>query len=67
VVKSDHAKVRAVKLGIQNSDEVQINSGLQTGEQVVVTGGYGLPDNTQVKVESAAEPEKPDAGKTTSD
>lgn len=79
VVKSDHAKVRPVKLGIQNSDEVQINSGLQTGEQVVVTGGYGLPDNTQVKVESAAEPEKPDsdkspaesekpdAGKTTSD
>jgi HlyD family secretion protein len=67
VVKSDHAKVRPVKLGIQNSDEVQISSGLQAGEQVVVTGGYGLPDNTRVKVESPAEPAKTDSGKTPSD
>jgi hypothetical protein len=27
---------------------VQIRSGLQAGEQVIVSGGYGLPDKTKV-------------------
>jgi multidrug efflux pump subunit AcrA (membrane-fusion protein) len=65
IVKSDNrAKLQPVKLGIQNGDEVQINSGLQAGEQVVVSGSYGLPDHTRVKVESPAEPEKPDSNKS---
>ena len=38
-----------VKTGIRQGDEVQITSGLQTGERVVTEGAYGLPDGTKVK------------------
>jgi HlyD family secretion protein len=63
----NRAHLQAVQTGIENAHEVQITSGLKAGQQVVVNGAYGLPDNTQIKIESAPEPEKPEAGKATSD
>jgi HlyD family secretion protein len=73
VVGTDnHAHLRAVQTGIQSSDEIQILSGVKAGQQVVTTGAYGLPDNTQVKIEQPAqpskhEPAKSDPGKGNSD
>ena len=43
------AHKREVKLGSRNTDRVQILSGVQPGEPVVIEGGYALPDGTEVK------------------
>ena len=54
VVKSDsRAYSQNVKIGIQQGAMVQIVSGLLPGEQVIVTGQYGLPDKTKVKATPA--------------
>lgn len=42
------AHSRPVATGIQNNGMVQITSGLQPGDQVIVNGAYGLPDKTKV-------------------
>jgi HlyD family secretion protein len=39
-----------VQVGVRQDSEVQIVAGLQPGQQVITTGAYGLPDNTQVQV-----------------
>ncbi|MGB6305632.1 MAG: efflux RND transporter periplasmic adaptor subunit, partial [Acidobacteriaceae bacterium] len=55
VVKSDsRAYTRDVKTGIQQGPLIQVLSGLQAGEQVIVSGQYGLPDKTKVKVMPAS-------------
>jgi len=46
------AVAREVKPGIKQGDEVQIQTGLNAGEQIVAVGAYGLPDKTKVKVEA---------------
>jgi HlyD family secretion protein len=56
-----HAHVKTVQVGVRNAELTQVLSGLTFGEQVITTGGYALPDNTQVKVEAPAPVEK-DAG-----
>ena len=63
------AHQRTVKAGIRQGDEVQITEGLQAGECVVVSGAYGLPDNTKIKVEAAPQPaiEKSGGGKSGDD
>ena len=43
---------REVQTGIRQGDEVQIQAGLNPGEQIVTVGAYGLPDKTKVKVEA---------------
>ncbi len=55
VVGADsRAHQHAVKVGVQQGDQVQIAGGLQPGEEVITQGAYGLPDNTRVQVESEA-------------
>ena len=49
------AHQKAVKTGIRQGDEVQIVAGLQAGDRVISSGAYGLPDNTKINVEQAAE------------
>ena len=53
----------SVETGIRQGDRLQITKGLNSGERVIITGAYGLPDNTKVKIaEAAPAPEsKPDA------
>ncbi len=63
------AHKKAVTLGIQNEKDVQILSGLTTADMVITTGGYGLDENTKVKigVDPNAKPDdddKPAAGKS---
>lgn len=55
VVKSDNrAYAQDVKTGIQQGLMIQILSGLQPGEPVIVSGQYGLPDKTKVKAAPAS-------------
>ncbi len=55
VVKSDsRAYAQDVKTGIRQGPMIQVLSGLQPGEQVIVSGQYGLPDKTKVKVAPAS-------------
>jgi HlyD family secretion protein len=55
-----HAHVKNVQIGIRNAELAQIVSGINAGDPVITTGGYALPDNTQVKVEAPAEKETGD-------
>jgi HlyD family secretion protein len=57
----EKAHVKTVDTGIKSATEVQILSGIKEGEAVITSGGYALPDNTQIKVEAPAPAEK-DAG-----
>src|ERR1700722_12824606 len=56
VTGSDNvAHQKNVQLGIRGIDETQITSGVNAGESVITSGGYGLPDKTKIKIEA---PEK---------
>ena len=49
-VSGEEAESVAVKLGIQTKDQAEILSGVQEGDTVIVTGGYGLPEKAKVHV-----------------
>ena len=56
VAGSDNkAHQKKVQVGIRNKDSAQILGGINAGDPVITTGGYGLPDGTQIKIEA---PEK---------
>jgi HlyD family secretion protein len=58
------AHQKEVQVGIRQGDEIQILEGVQAGNRVVVSGAYGLPDNTKITVEQPSAPsEKPAAEK----
>src|SRR5438094_2362878 len=72
LVGSDgHARLKTVEVGVRNAEFAQMVSGVKAGNQVINSGGYGLPDNTQIKIEAApaekdaddksSKPEKPGA------
>jgi multidrug efflux pump subunit AcrA (membrane-fusion protein) len=46
----DHQKT--VQLGIHGTTDTQITSGVNAGESVITSGGYGLPDKTKIKIEA---------------
>jgi len=51
VVNDDNTVIRKeITLGIQNTDMVEILTGLEAGEIVVVEGNYGLEDGERVKI-----------------
>jgi hypothetical protein len=43
-----------VSVGIRTPQTMQITSGLQGGETVVIAGNYALPDGTKVEINNAA-------------
>jgi multidrug efflux pump subunit AcrA (membrane-fusion protein) len=56
VAGSDNkAHQKKVQIGIRNKDSAQVVSGINAGEPVITSGGYGVPDGTQIKIEA---PEK---------
>src|SRR5256885_1837715 len=67
-----HAHLKTVQLGVRNADFAQIVSGVIAGDPVISSGGYALPDNTQIKIEAQAPAEKeaadtaPKTGKSSS-
>jgi RND family efflux transporter MFP subunit len=44
------AHEHAVKVGVRAGDEVQILSGVDAGEQVIVQGGLGLDDKAKIQI-----------------
>jgi RND family efflux transporter MFP subunit len=44
------AHKKAVQLGINDGEDVQINQGLSSSDMVITTGAYGLDDGTKVKI-----------------
>jgi RND family efflux transporter MFP subunit len=49
-VNGDEAASVAVKLGVQAGDQAEILEGVNEGDLVIVTGGYGLPEKSKVHV-----------------
>src|SRR5438034_6815009 len=49
-VEGDDASAVPVKLGIETKGQVELLSGVQAGDTVILTGGYGLKDHAKVKV-----------------
>ena len=60
VASNSIAHQRAVKLGVRESNQVQILSGVTPGEEVVVVGGLGVDDKAKVKVVTTAVEESDD-------
>ena len=51
------ARETKVTVGIRTPEQVEITSGLQGGETVIIEGNYALPDGTKVEVNSGEEEE----------
>jgi len=49
-VSGDEAEQVAVQLGIQTKDKAEIISGVNEGDTVILSGGYGLPEKSKVHV-----------------
>lgn len=47
-----HAHFKTVNIGIRNADLVQITDGVKDGDSIITSGGYALPDKTQIKIET---------------
>jgi membrane fusion protein (multidrug efflux system) len=52
-VEGNTATVADVKTGVVNQEQVEIVEGLAQGDTIVLTGGYGLGEKTQIKVKAA--------------
>ena len=50
VVTGENATAVPVKLGIETPDSVELLSGVKEGDNVILTGGYGLGDKAKIKV-----------------
>lgn len=49
-VTGDQAQSVPVKLGAASTDKIEILEGVQAGDVVVLSGGYGLPEKSKVRV-----------------
>ena len=53
-----HAHLKTVQLGVRNPQFTQVVVGIIAGDQVISSGGYALPDKTQIKIEAPGKEEK---------
>ena len=60
-VQGDSAIAHEVTLGIETATRDEITDGVQEGQTIILTGGYGLDDKAKITVQPAA-PEKDDSG-----
>jgi RND family efflux transporter MFP subunit len=51
-VEGEKAEAVPVKLGLETKDRVELLSGAQEGETIILAGGYGLPAHAKIKVKS---------------
>ena len=51
-VEGEKAQAIPVKLGLETKDHVELLSGAQEGETIILGGGYGLPAQAKIKVKS---------------
>ncbi len=52
------AHERKIQTGVREKNLVQVLNGLKPGEQVITVGGFGLEDNTEVRIENNESTEK---------
>jgi len=50
VIKGSHAELREIKTGIVTANKVQVVEGLQTGEQVVISGQLNLENGSEISI-----------------
>jgi len=62
VASGDVAERRAVVLGLEEQERLEILSGIETGERVVVAGQGGLKDGAKIKILPAADETGSSAG-----
>ena len=48
------AHLKKVQVGIRNKEDAQILNGINAGDPVIVSGGYAVPDGTNIKIEQKA-------------
>jgi RND family efflux transporter MFP subunit len=51
-VEGEKAEAIPVKLGLETRDRVELLSGAEEGETIILGGGYGLPAHAKIKVKS---------------
>jgi len=51
-VQGEKAEAVPVKLGLETKDRIELLSGAQEGETIILGGGYGLPAQAKIKVKS---------------
>ncbi len=59
--EDNRAKFVPVELGIEDTDRVEITSGLKEGDQIVTTGAAAVRNNDQLVIAGAAGPGRPGA------
>jgi multidrug efflux pump subunit AcrA (membrane-fusion protein) len=59
----EKAHQKKVQVGIRSADQAQVMSGINAGDPVITTGGYAIPDGTQIKVEKPGAEDKESAEK----
>jgi membrane fusion protein, multidrug efflux system len=52
VADGDHARLRQIETGVRAGDVVEVRSGLDLGERVLVEGQYGLADGARIRAEA---------------
>src|SRR3989454_12560768 len=57
------AHLKTVQVGVRNAEFAQIVTGVAAGDPVISSGGYALPDNTQIKIEAPGKDAKEGGGK----
>jgi len=57
------AHQKTVQLGVRNAELTQIAAGIRSGDLVITSGGYAVPDGTQINVEKPGVDEKDVADK----
>ena len=50
--------LKTVQAGVRNAEFTQVITGVIAGDQVISSGGYALPDKTQIKIEVPAKDDK---------
>ena len=60
--KDGLAHQTAVEVGLRGKEDAQIAKGLAAGDLVIVSGAYGLPDKTKIKIAAPAGPESANPG-----
>jgi HlyD family secretion protein len=56
------AHQKTVQLGVTNSELAQIAGGINAGDPVITSGGFGIPDGTSIQMAKTAVGEKGDKG-----
>jgi HlyD family secretion protein len=52
------AHQKTVQLGVRNAELTQIAAGINPGDLVITSGGYAVPDGTQINIEKPSADEK---------